>query len=449
MFRMKRENSTFVFRGWKKESTGTIRFSYAVIRRHATLEFTEKLILPRFSPARQAASAELEHRLYDQLLLMLGVSYWKLYCPGAIDTGAVTLTAPQATFWNTVYTKGLGEFFYKNKIDFRGLVQFPYRGTSSPAPVSCPADDRCLVQLGGGKDSVVTSELLVRQKRPFVFACLNPKPVHERMAKLIGNPLVTAKRVIDPRLLELNRMGDVYNGHVPISAIYAFVDLILAALGGYRYIIASNEESANYGNVTYLGDQINHQWSKSSEFEQLFIDYVARFITSDITYFSLLRPLTEIHIVKLFAGFPKYFGVFTSCNTNFRIAKEPARLWCGACPKCAFVFLLLAAYLPRQMVFEIFGKDLFTDFSLLSTFKALLGLGAFKPFECVGTPAESRFALWTVMEKDTYEADVIIKTLQLLLPVDQKEKNRLQRSLFTLSRRHLIPKEFQTVLKGV
>lgn len=445
---MKRENCTFVFRGWKKEDTGTLRFCYAILLPHATLEFTEKLILPNVFSAHQI-SPELEHRLFDQLLLMFGVSYWKLYCPGTIDTGSVTLTADQATFWNILYTKGLGEFFYKNNIDFRGLVQFPYRSTPSPASVFCPTDNRSLVQLGGGKDSVVTSELLARQKRPFVLACLDPKAVHVEIAELIGKPLIRAARIIDSKLLELNRTGKVYNGHVPISAIYAFVDLVLAVMGGYRYIIASNEESANYGNVRYLGDEINHQWSKSLEFEQLFADYVARFVTPDITYFSLLRPLTEIHIARVFAGIPKYFGVFTSCNTNFRIANELARRWCGACPKCAFVFLLLMTYLPRLLVLEIFGKNLFADVSLLPTFKALLGIEAFKPFECVGTPAESRFALWTVMEKGTYEADVIIKTLRSLLPVDKKEKNRLRGSLFTLSRRHLIPKEFQTVFRDV
>lgn len=445
---MKGKDCTFVFRGWKKERTGTLRFCYAILLPHATLEFTEKLILPNVSRAHQI-SPELEHRLFDQLLLVLGVSYWKLYCPGTIDTGSVTLTADQATFWNTLYTKGLGEFFYKNNIDFRGLVQFPYRSTPSPASLSCPTDNRSLVQLGGGKDSVVTAELLIRQKNPFVLACLDPKRVHVTIAGLIGKPLIGVRRIIDPQLQQLNRTAQVYNGHVPISAMYAFVDLVLAAMGGWRYIIASNEGSANYGNVGYLGVEINHQWSKSLEFEQLFSDYVRRFVTCDITYFSLLRPLTEINIARVFCGFPKYFGAFTSCNTNFRISDEPARRWCGTCPKCAFVFLLLAAYLPRPVVLKIFGKNLFADTSLLPMYKALLGLEAVKPFECVGTPEESRFALWMIMERGSYEKDAIIKTLRTLLPVHLQEKKTLQASLFALSKSHKIPKEFQAVLATI
>lgn len=444
---MKGKDCTFVFRGWKKERTGTLRFCYAILLPHATLEFTETLILPNVSRAHQI-SPELEHRLFDQLLLVLGVSYWKLYCPGTIDTGSVTLTADQATFWNTVYTKGLGEFFYRNNLDFRGLVQFPHQETAI-SPFSCHVENRSLVQLGGGKDSAVAAELLSRRNKPFDLACVDPKPVHEHMAGVIGRPLITAKRIKDPKLLELSSRGEGYNGHVPISAIYAFVDFLLAVAGGYRFIIASNEQSANYGNVRYLGSEINHQWSKSLEFEQLFSDYVRRFVTCDITYFSLLRPLMEIHIVKLFSGFPKYFGTFTSCNTNFRIFQEPKGWWCGKCPKCAFIFLLLAAFLPRRTLLQIFEKNLFADVSLLAVYKALLGLEAFKPFECVGTFDESQFALWTVLENGEFDHEKVIVALRSVLPVDQRQKKELEQSLFTPSLRHLVPKDFQSAIVGL
>src|SRR5204862_4005846 len=107
-----------------------------------------------------------------------------------------------------------------------------------------------------------------------------------------------------------------YNGHVPFSTHMAFISLFTAMLYDYRYTIFANEESANYGSVTYLGREINHQWSKSLEFELLFQEYVKQFLTPDISYFSILRPFSEIAIAKRFVQYQQYFPVFSSCNTN-------------------------------------------------------------------------------------------------------------------------------------
>ena len=165
---------------------------------------------------------------------------------------------------------------------------------------------------------------------------------------------------------------------------------------------------------------INHQWSKSEEFEKIFTDYVKKFITSDITYSSPLRDMNELEVTKEFVKYPKYFKAFSSCNSNFKINNVHLRggrmdsskvlgKWCGKCAKCLFVFICLAAYLSKKEVLGIFGKNLFEDESLIPLFEELLGVRNFKPFECVGTPQEVKEALEKIIEKGEFNNTSLMK----------------------------------------
>src|SRR5574341_1430218 len=145
----------------------------------------------------------------------------------------------------------------------------------------------------------------------------------------------------------------------------------------------------------------------------LFQSYVLTHITPSITYFSLLRPIKEIKIVELFSQYEQYFPFFSSCNTNFRRTVSSATpRWCGECPKCLFVFLLLSAFLPKKNLIVIFGRNLYEDTSLLPLFRELLGLTGIKPFECVGTPEETRLGLYLVGQKKEYGSDIVVQTLR-------------------------------------
>jgi len=448
---METHKEAFYFRGYTvHETTDTVAFQYTLSHGQETFDFIEKLTVPGLSTGRSSMPEPLLTGILDQLLLLLGISYWKLYCPKNIYTGPVSLTREQSDFWNTVYTKGLGEFFYKNQIDYRNLVEFPYSSSARPVPVDIKTNDRSLVQLGGGKDSIVTAELLKHAQKDFTLICVDAHGIHNTIAQKIGKPLIDIRRTIDPQLYELNKRPDTYNGHVPISAVYAFADLLMAALGGFRYIIASNEESANYGNVTYLGNEINHQWSKTFEFEKLFQSYVAKYITTDITYFSLLRPIKEIKIIELFSRHEQYHSLFTSCNTNFRrtVASSTPR-WCGICPKCAFVFLLLSAFIPKQKLVSLFGGNLYENAGLAETFRELLGLTGIKPFECVGTPDECRWAFYLAFQRKEYEEDEIFTLLRKELRSVWDAIARTKEALFSVSVAHSIPVAFQPILKAL
>jgi hypothetical protein len=399
----------FIFESYEASvEEGSASFHYRVDLPEQSYTFTEHLNFP--PPTRANLSAEIITPIFNALFLLGGISYWKLWCPRRIQLPTIELTPQQADFWNIVYSKGLGELFYKNQINFWDLVQFPSLGIQAAPATALPLQERSLLMIGGGKDSVVSAELLKKSRQPFATFTLNAQPVQEAVIKQIGGQTFNVVRTLDPQLIELNGQAKTYSGHIPISAFYGLTALLVAALHDYRYVIASNERSANYGNVEYLGATINHQWSKSFEFENLFQNYIHEFISPDLTYFSILRPLSEIKIGQLFADQAKYFSFFSSCNVNFRQTQSSnLSLWCGDCAKCAFVFVTLAAWLPKEQLIKMFGRNFLAEDNLLQTYRELLGLGPVKPFDCVGTPEEVALAFALIKERGEYQQDAALK----------------------------------------
>lgn len=383
----------------------TIDFNYKT----NGLDLTEKIILPSQIPSH--AENELIDKVLESLHIILGITYFKMFCPKKI-TLPYALSKAQADFWNTVYTKGLGEFFYKNKIDFRGLINFPYmdKPKIQPRRLYEAKKGRFLVGIGGGKDSVVSVEILKKENKEitgFILDSQNTPPqIQIDVAKKMEIDYLIVKRQLDSQLFDLK---SEYNGHIPITAIYSFIALLLAAIYDYSSIIIPNGKSANFGNVNYLGIEINHQWSKSEEFEKLFQEYVKQHVTPNIYFSSNLRPYSEIEIAKLFSSHKKYFPVFSSCNKNYRIKGDVnQKKWCGECPKCAFVFIILAAYLSKEEVVKIFDKNLLNDSELIPLYQDLIGKGKMKPFDCVGTFEESRQALEIIRNKGEFDVSKII-----------------------------------------
>lgn len=447
-------------------------FSYATeLETGERLEFSESLTFPFPAEAWDRIDPFTLEAALQALHLVLGLSYWKAHCAPEMVLEGFALTPQQADFWNKVYTDGMGEFYFKNQIDFRGLVKFPStlvslrRGSGAtdeaisvgsseiatlPPVARNDTATKCLVPLGGGKDSLVTVEMLKAQGVDFDLFTLGTSLIQQRTAEAVGkNPLVV-QRALDRRLLELNKTGEVYNGHVPITSVYVFTGILSALLGGYGYVVFSNERSASEGNLEYLGRMINHQWSKSFEAEKMFAAYVRDFISPDVMPFSLLRPLSEYAIVERFSHHPQYFPVFSSCNRNFVVGSvqpqaERGAYWCGGCPKCAFVFSMLAAFLPKPEVVGIFGKDLFADAALLDLYRDLLGRGACKPFECVGTADEMTVALGRAQAKGEYQNEPIMEYFASDVLPAVKHVERLERELMAPVGVEELPEPFRGI----
>lgn len=423
----------FIFEAYRFEpASKTIFLTYNF---DDTLHFTETISLAADTPLDHAHSPDFERTLFA-LHLAGGASYYKTFAPRQIEVRSGKLTPDQAHFWNVFYTKGLGEFFYQNNIDFRDLIQFPSTAeapstASTEQPLISPKT--ALVPFGGGKDSQVTVELLKHAGiSPTLFRMQGHAFITE-LADINRLPLIEVSRTLDPQLFELNKQGAL-NGHVPVTGYVTFLSLAIALLHGHDSVFFSNERSSDYGNVEYLGAQINHQWSKSNEAELLIARYIETYITRKTRYLNALRPLSELHIARLFTHYPKYFHHVTSCNRNWlwnKLGSNPHQgRWCGECDKCAFVFAMFAAFLPLTTLQDIFKKNLFDDPRLIATYRQLWGAEAFKPFECVGTPQETQAAVYLANRAADYANTVIGRDfIQNQLPAIKNPDALVQQAL--------------------
>jgi len=325
------------------------------------------------------------------------VSYWKTTISKNVFINCGYLEEEQIEFFKKVYFYGLGEFFYVNglKPDYDSFINIKTNGPKYDTEVEYNGSGR-IIGIGGGKDSCVSLELLKEEEGNSCFA-INPKTVHLECAHVAGykeEDILKVTRTMDKGILELNDLGYL-NGHTPFSAMVSFVSYLLAYLNNKKDIVLSNESSANQVNV--LGTKINHQYSKSYEYEVDFQNYANKYLGKGIKYFSFLRPLSEYQIGMIFANkCQRFHKVFKSCNVG---SKGETWKWCCNCAKCLFVYSLLAPHLYKNELVDIFGEDMFENKNLLTMFEELLGKVNVKPFDCVGTFEEINYAITKTVKK--------------------------------------------------
>jgi len=427
----------FKFVSYKFEPTKKrIVFNYKIeFKGQETIVFTEVIILPKV-PKINDIPKEVIEKLLESLHLVLGVSYYKSYCATKVRL-KYKLSKKEADFWNKIYKNGLGEFFYQNKLDPKISPKFPFIKKTNQKIKNTKyriqnTNSRCLVGIGGGKDSIISTEILKADNfdiTGFIVETGKKYDLIEKVSKTIGVNNLNFKRILDEKIYDKHK----YDGHIPISAIYAFLGVFSAVLYRYSYFIVSNEHSSNFGSMNYRGLEINHQWSKSFEFEKLLKDYLDEFIKTDVKYFSLLRPFYEIRIVEMFSKKRKYFPYFSSCNSNFKLESNSKKLWCDKCPKCVFVFILMSAFLDKKTLINIFGENLYKNRELLSLFKDVLGFGNTKPLDCVGTFEESQSAMF--LAKNKFAKDFIMRQLSGNL--------KFSENIFKTQKENLVPESFK------
>ena len=347
------------------------------------------------------------------------ISYWKAcVSPQIIIKPKFILTATQIKFWKEIYINGLGEYLFLNKITISKDKIFeilPYKKTNKNInkPIKSSLffkKNKNLIPVGGGKDSIVSIELIREMynnndnKLSNSFnnnnyaIILNPREATLKTVEIAGfdkNKIIIVKRTIDKNLLLLNSKGYL-NGHTPFSALLSFVTALVSYTYGIKNIVLSNEDSASESNVIFNELEINHQYSKSFEAEKELSWYIKKYLHKSINYFSLLRPLYEIQIASLFSKYAaKYFKDFRSCN-----AGSKKNIWCLNCPKCLFVYIILSPFISQeQLVKEIFGENLLNRIDLEDMFFELLGKRENKPFECVGTYEEVKISMFLLNKK--------------------------------------------------
>lgn len=421
--------------------TGLLALSYVLIDAlNHVHTFTEKIAFPNMPLSVTPSQKKILNHIFFLTHIAFGISYYKTVCPQKLVIESGVLTAGEAAFFNRFYLNGLGEFAVRNNLNLQGKIHFPFDKKLNHIFPDFNLKNRFLVPVGGGKDSCVSLAILKNIQQPCLAVSVGaPEPI-KACAHISGLSHLILKRTIDSHLIELNQSGSVYNGHVPITGMLAFLLWACGVLYDYKYVALSCERSANSGNLMQENLEINHQYSKSFAFETDFAR-LTKTVIPNFHYFSLLRPLSEYHIARLFARLcADYFPVFTSCNKAFKL-DETKRLthWCGNCDKCRFVFLILAPYMKKETLIRVVGHNLLNDPAQLHGYEELLGLSGHKPFECVGEVDECRTALASLIKQADWQSDYIVQAFRSRL-ADFADENRID-NLLTPHQEHFIPQE--------
>lgn len=390
--------------------------------------------------ARAAAAGQALRLLH----LVAGVSYYKAAVPTDIRIEAYEIDADTAAFLETVYLNGLGEFAYRNGLDLRGRIRFP---ANAQAGVPAPAlglRGHALVAIGGGKDSLVSIEALRGAGVEQTVTWIGGSQLIAACAAHTGLPTLNIGRQLASQLFEYNRLG-AWNGHIPVTAVNSAILAFAAVLLGVDQVVFSNERSASYGSIIIADDgsvtgEVNHQWSKGWAFESALGDWLQRHVAADLRYYSLLRPLSELAVARQFARVSRYDAHFSSCNRNFHILGErPTSRWCGVCPKCHFVFLALAPFMPKPRLVGIIGRNLLDDPAQTAGFDALLEYQDHKPFECVGEGRESRAAMAALAQRPEWREDALVERFRREIAPQLDAADLRIEPLLVIDDQHRIP----------
>lgn len=391
---------------------------------------------------------EASRQVFENTIFNLGmvevVSYLKATCSPTLVVKCGSLNSEQIAWYKKLYINGLGEFFYRNNIveamNIDTFLDIKVENNNNEKIELTQSLHGNLVPVGGGKDSSLSLEVLKDMDN--ICYIVNPRGASRDSAIIGGyeNKIYAPRRTLDGRLLELNKQGFL-NGHTPFSAILAFSSYASAILLGREHIVLSNEASANEANVS--GTNINHQYSKSVEFENDFREYVAKFICENgPNYFSLLRPLTEWQIVKAFTKSNKYYEVFKSCNVG---SKQD--IWCENCPKCLYVYIMVKAFLNDDDMNRIFKTDMLDNEDLRDIFNGLVYPDYDKPFECVGTKDEINLSLNMIVAKYNREKKPLPALLKDFKPNLYNLELVMAEEAFKWNEENNLPEEFEKTLR--
>lgn len=422
--------------------------------------FFEEII--DFKNEQFVQKTQLDKDILNNLLFHLHIAFWisyyKLFPTKELIVESAYLDDFQIDFWKKFYSNWLGEFLFTNKISPKWLFDFVNKSEIVYTKKDFTTSDKSLVAIWWWKDSIVTIELLKKADIDFdlvVFWKIDQ--LKQYTSDISEKSILQITRKISENLFELNNKW-YYNWHVPITWLIAFALEVACYLYDYKYIILSNEKSASFWNTFWEWLHINHQYSKSLDFEKDFENYVSKYISSNTKYFSFLRWMYEVKIANLFSKYWKdYFKKFSSCNNNFKILKNESNsnhwFWCNNCPKCAFVFSILRPYLTIDELLEIFWADLYERIDLEILFRELLWISWIKPFECVWEAEEVVYSMYLTIKNHYNDEEKLPFILQIfkneiLSKMQESEFKNIEKKLVTIYNDDIIPTQFKDILKN-
>ena len=379
---LRKEYTKFLYNDFKifeNDETIVIEYNFEI---ENLSKFTPKVEILKKNFSFKNINSNIVKNIVFNLGMIEAISYFKATCSPQFIIKCGKLDCFQEKWFKKLFYLGLGEFRFVNNINAQEdeFVNFISEGEKFELAENTEELDGIIIPVGGGKDSNVTLDLLKDYKNKSLAFRIGSNKVSTECAKVAGfnyDEIIEVKRSIDKNLIDLNSKGFL-NGHTPFSAMVAFLTYLCSYLLGKKYVALSNEASANESNVE--GENINHQYSKTIEFENDFREYAEKYLKANVEYFSMLRPISELQIAMLFSKLERFHPIFKSCNVGSK--SEPWK-WCCNCPKCLFVYTILSPFLYKEKLVEMFNQDLFEKENLLKTFIELCGYGETKPFECV------------------------------------------------------------------
>jgi len=378
------------------------------------------------------------------------VSYWKATCSPKILIKPYNLSNNLTNFFKKLYFLGLGEFRYLNNIhdsvSENEFFDFVFIDNKQLPTIKINGlTDNKIIPVGGGKDSSLTLDILSKFNTDNnICLSINPSLASYKtieISKCNTENIIEIKRTIDKNLIKLNQKGFL-NGHTPFSSVVASLSIIISSLTNSKYIVLSNESSAN--ETTVYNSEINHQYSKTIQFEKDLQQYIKENISDEMRYFSILRPLNELQIAFLFSKLKQYHTHFRSCNNGSKINS-----WCCNCAKCLFTYIILSPFIQQKELVKIFGKNLLEKEELQQTFNQLIGISAIKPFECVGTREETNIAIIKTIEilnKKNKKLPLLLKYYDTLNIKNNYQHINFNEYMHHINNVHCIPVSFSSIL---
>ena len=423
--KFRNEYPEFIYEDFKVIETDT-EYKVTYLFRIKDLVFEPQITILKNSKMTNINNEYLNYLFFQYGLFDL-MSYYKLTCSPKLIIKPMYINDEQASFFKKVLYNGLGEYFYKNNnnISYDDFLEIIVESDKKyELPVFNETYTGNVIPIGGGKDSIVSMKLLDKYKDDNMFFMLerNLYPKNEAGYQSIyeggynDEDILIFKNDLDLKMIELNKQGFL-NGHIPISACISMASFIMAYLTHKKYVVLSNEASANEGN--FEGLNVNHQYSKSYEYESEFENYSNKYLNPNILYFSLLRGWSEYQILQEFLKHKEFLSVFRSCNRGTR-----DNIWCNHCSKCLYVYIMLYPYLTDEEMSLVFDRNMLDDESLEEDFLGLILPDRLKPFECVGTRLEINFALQEALRNKS-DYPYLLRLYKEKYNVNEIDKNEL------------------------
>ena len=389
--------SEFVVDGWSISGpTVTLRY------RSGEFSFAENVHFPVDVEAHGAVE-----RLLDLLSIVAGVSYAKAVAPASVRFPQLDISAAGYRLVSTTYNEGMREFAFHNGLPLTSTFEIADNARGGDFTIEAMRSEpgSPLIPFGAGRDSCVVASAL-RHLNPTLFT-IGVNPYAQRIADQLSLPLLTASRSLDPLILKLNDAG-APNGHIPVTAINSLISLITAELTGHSSVVMANEKSASRPTRIVDGIEVNHQFSKSLEFQRVLSSAIDA-AGSLVRYTSVLRDISDQHISQAFATqCVDLHPLFMSCNqAMLRNESQRSSGWCCQCPKCRGMFLSLAPFLSPSEMTAIFGHDLLNDSSHLSGFLDLMSDES-KPFECVADVSEAKESMRQLVRSPEWSKHLVV-----------------------------------------